>query len=176
MRWVKPPIAGGTMSFQALHYAFETQPSHTTNDHFDAYAFGSGPRLCAPFRPLHLITVKNLKCDDLSGWAENLRWAAEQNSTFGETGWTECPEHMEQIAEIRQRQTWASAELAIVIMDNQEEEEEDETWVKAMVEGTIASMDRREPNERLWVWGDVAEEYVDAQGRLQLRWRPWPRR
>ncbi|KAF2450987.1 hypothetical protein P171DRAFT_335396, partial [Karstenula rhodostoma CBS 690.94] len=124
-RWVKPPITGGAMSSQALQYAFEAQPSSEANDKFDAYAFGNGPRTFAPFRPLHLITVGNLKFDDLSGWAENLRWAAEQHSTFGETGWTECPEHMERIAEIRREQTWASAELVLSIEDNQQEEDED---------------------------------------------------
>lgn len=177
IRWVKPPITGGgTMSTQALQYDLAVQPLPQTDNVFDAYVFGDGPRTMTPFRPLHLISIGNLKFDDLSGWAENLRWAAEQHVTFGETGWTECPQHMERIAEIRREQTWASAELVISIEDNQKEQEEEPAWVEAMVEGTLASMRRRELDQRMWIWGDIGEEYIDAQGGLQVRKRPWPRR
>ncbi|KAJ4353607.1 uncharacterized protein N0V89_005337 [Didymosphaeria variabile] len=174
--WIKPLTTGGIMSSQALQYVFEAEPSPDAVNKFDAYAFGNGPRTTAPFRPLHLVIVDKLKFDDLSGWAENIRWAAEQYATFGETGWTECPEHMEQIAQIRQEQTWASAELVIAITDKKKAEEEDEAWVAAMMEGTMASMNRSEPDQRMWIWGDVAEEYVDAEGTSRMRIRPWPRR
>ncbi|KAL1608029.1 hypothetical protein SLS60_002968 [Paraconiothyrium brasiliense] len=174
--WMKPPTTSGVMSSQALQYVFEAGPSPGAVDKFDAYAFGSGPRTTAPFRPLHLITVDNLKFDDLSGWAENVRWAAEQYATFRETGWTECPEHMEQIAQHRQEQTWASAELVIAITDKKEAEKEDEAFVDAMVEGAMASMERREQDTRMWIWGDVAEEFVDAQGMPGIRLRQRSRR
>ncbi|KAF9730853.1 hypothetical protein PMIN01_10811 [Paraphaeosphaeria minitans] len=177
MRWVKPPLTGGsTMLSQALQYAYSAKPSPKTDDMFDAYAFGNGPRVTAPFRPLHRVTIKSLKSDDLGGWAENLRWAAEQHTTFGETGWTECPEHMERIAELRQEQTWASAELVISIENNQQEEKEDTAWVSTMVEGTLASMYRREIDTIMSIRGDIDEEYFDAEGRLKFRPRPWPRR
>ncbi|OAG06002.1 uncharacterized protein CC84DRAFT_1205641 [Paraphaeosphaeria sporulosa] len=171
--WVKPPVIGrAAMSFQALLYDFSAQPSPKTDDTFDAYAFGYGPRTMAPFRPLHLITIKSLKFEDLSCWAENLRWAAEQHTTFGETGWTECPEHMERIAQFRCEQTWASAELVISIEDHQQEEEEDAAWLEAMIEGTLASMRRRDVDPHISIQGDIDEEYFDAEGRLKFRPRP----
>lgn len=52
---------------------------------------------------------------DISGWAENLRWAHEQWRFFpdavGNTGWNESPEQMEMIVRIREQQIWLSDEL-----------------------------------------------------------------
>lgn len=173
IRWIKPPPASDIISIQALQDASELQPSFRNDDKFRAYAFGNGPRSDPPFRPLHLVKIDELKSDDLSGWAENLRWAAEQYTTFEETGWTECPGHMEQIAEIRIERTWASAALVLAIADEQVVEREDEGWIEAMVEGTLASMNKREPHPRMSILGDKAEEFVDARGVLQIRPRRW---
>lgn len=176
VRWAQVSNPGSsTMSFQALQYAFAVQPSPKPDDMFDPYAFGAGPRTEAPFRSLHLIIAKNLKTHDLSGWAENIRWADEQHTTFDETGWTECPEHMERIAELRREQVWASAELVISIEEKQQEEEEDEAWVEGMVEGTVGAMQTRELDPSAWVWGDIRDEHVDDNGTWSMRKRPWPR-
>lgn len=52
---------------------------------------------------------------DISGWAENLRWAHKQWKIFpdalGNTGWNESPEQMEMIVSIREKQVWLSDEL-----------------------------------------------------------------
>ncbi|KAF2014112.1 hypothetical protein BU24DRAFT_347885 [Aaosphaeria arxii CBS 175.79] len=74
---------------------------------FSPYAF-----LCSrdypPFRMLHHIDQPHP--GDVSGWAENLRWAAEQHELFGVESWTECPEHMRLISRHRFEQIWVSDE------------------------------------------------------------------
>jgi hypothetical protein len=65
-----------------------------------------GPRTSSPFRPLNCMG--HLDLDDLSDWAENLRWAAEQRTAFGAAanGWNESPEHVSRISRIRKAQQW----------------------------------------------------------------------
>lgn len=53
---------------------------------------------------------------DISGWAENLRWAFEQRVLFARESpealeWTESPEHMAYIERERMQREWASDEL-----------------------------------------------------------------
>ncbi|KAF1964337.1 hypothetical protein BU23DRAFT_64008 [Bimuria novae-zelandiae CBS 107.79] len=182
LRWVKAPPTTGMMSTQALEYVFnQRKPARgkdANNDPYNAYAFGNGPREVAPFRPLHLI--RGVKSADVSGWAENLRWATEQYATFGETGWTECPEHMDAIVQIRQEHIWASGELYLSIQDEWTQKEEDEVWVETMMRGTLASMEYREPHPALSVWGDIAIEnprhVMGLPGEPALIMRPWPSR
>ncbi|KAJ4287819.1 hypothetical protein N0V90_012523 [Kalmusia sp. IMI 367209] len=129
--WVKPALnTGAGFSDEALQRVFSEQRSPVVDIPYDAYAFDEGPRKVPPFRPLRLI--REPKFHDTCGWAENLRWVAEQHSTFGETGWTESPQHMERIAQIRQEQIWASSELVLKTSDEMEEEERDEAWLSAM--------------------------------------------
>ena len=170
LRWEKAPPTAGVMSIRALQFAFEAQhprdPSKET-DPYDAYAFGDGPRTRAPFRPLHLI--QGVKCADLSGWAENLRWAGEQYATFGEAGWTECPEHMQRIARIRQGRLWASGELMLSIKDKIVREIESEEAIEAAEAHAMQTVPWRESNKRLWIWGDLWQECFDAStGRWQI--------
>jgi hypothetical protein len=88
-----------------------------------AYAFG-GPRHQPPYRLLHDIEQPDQA--DVSGWAENLRWAFEQRACFYHTeqteGWNESPGHMERIAQIRQKQVWASDELLEQLQHEGDEE------------------------------------------------------
>ncbi|KAJ4401286.1 hypothetical protein N0V91_008062 [Didymella pomorum] len=83
------------------------------NDPYSAYAFG-GPRRTPPFRDLEQIELPHQW--DISGWAENLRWAFEQRVLFAKENpealkWTESPEHMAYIERVRTQREWASDEL-----------------------------------------------------------------
>ncbi|KAF1912952.1 hypothetical protein BDU57DRAFT_340116 [Ampelomyces quisqualis] len=99
-------------------FAFATDRDVGETDPFGAYAFG-GPRHRAPYRMLHHIQQPNDA--DTSGWAENLRWAFEQRACFWHAqrayAWNESPTHMELIAEIRERQVWASDQLVAELVD-----------------------------------------------------------
>jgi hypothetical protein len=108
---VPSPAAAIRLAFAAEHDVGETDP-------FTTYAFG-GPRYQPPYRMLHDIQQPHKA--DVSGWAENLRWAWEQRACFwhaAETeGWNESPAHMELIAQTRQKQVWASDELLELLPD-----------------------------------------------------------
>lgn len=159
LRWEKAPPTAGVMSFRALQYAFEMQQTSEQsegNGPHDAYAFGDGPRTTAPFRPLHLI--QGVKCADLSGWAENLRWAREQYMTFGEEGWSECLEHMQRIAQIRQEQLWASSELMLFIQDKIAREVESEEAIEAAEQNNLDIIQWPEPKMPVWTWRTVPKE------------------
>jgi len=106
--YVQPPASANTLSGTGLQGGIEAKD-------FGAYAFGKGPRKKPPFRPLHLVSSPDV--GDTSGWAENLRWAAEQTSAFGSVSWTECPEHMDLLCGIRQEQLWVSSEWIIQYLD-----------------------------------------------------------
>jgi hypothetical protein len=66
----------------------------------------NGPRRHPPFRELHRLTEPPV--EDISDWAENIRWAKEQYAVFGSI-WTEYDYHLEQITEHR-RMSWISEE------------------------------------------------------------------
>ncbi|ORY16806.1 hypothetical protein BCR34DRAFT_556665 [Clohesyomyces aquaticus] len=76
---------------------------------YNAYRFGHGPRRSQPYRQLHLIGDPMF--EDASDWSENIRWAKEQHSAFGVTGWTEKAIHMATITEHRVRSLWVSEEV-----------------------------------------------------------------
>jgi hypothetical protein len=67
----------------------------------------NGPRRHPPFRELYRLI--NPPADDLSDWAENIRWAKEQYAVFGSDTWTEYDYHLEVITEHR-RMNWVSEE------------------------------------------------------------------
>jgi hypothetical protein len=103
--WVAPPVDPVAYSdVISLDFGHKGLP-----DVLAPYAF-LGPRISPPFRPLYCIG--RLELDDLSDWAENLRWAAEQRTTFGAAadGWNESPEHMSRISQIRIEHRWVSQE------------------------------------------------------------------
>ena len=106
--WVAPPSYTRDSTLDLIGHDFGEDGCGAPNA-FEPYAF-FGPRETPPFRPLHLIGSPEL--DDLSNWAENLRWAVEQRITFGVAGegWDERPEHMSRIAEVRAGQRWVSQE------------------------------------------------------------------
>lgn len=120
--YVAPPEQVTTASYEAIHLAFADEGAVGETDPFSAYAFG-GPRSRQPFRMLHDIAQPDPA--DISGWAENLRWAFEQRACFWHTveteGWNESPGHMEFIAKTRQTQVWASDELLDQLPDTDEE-------------------------------------------------------
>ncbi|KAL1608030.1 hypothetical protein SLS60_002969 [Paraconiothyrium brasiliense] len=65
-----------------------------------------GPRRNPPFRELYRLTDPGL--DDISDWAENIRWAKEQWETYGVGTWTEYDYHLEQITQWRRENMWWS--------------------------------------------------------------------
>ena len=67
-----------------------------------------GPRRHPPFRELYRLTEPSPL--DGSDWAENIRWAKEQERVFGSRTWTEYDYHLEQIAEQRRDTMWVSEE------------------------------------------------------------------
>jgi hypothetical protein len=67
----------------------------------------NGPRRHPPFRELHRLT--NPATDDVSDWAENIRWAKEQYALYGSETWTEYDYHLELITEHRMMR-WISEE------------------------------------------------------------------
>lgn len=111
-RYITPPEHVTPPTLTAVYFAFCAEHDVDETDPFSAYAFG-GPRHEVPFRMLCDIQEPNTA--DISGWAENLRWAAEQYKYFGDAmdhrGWNESPLHMERIAYIRQQSIWASFQL-----------------------------------------------------------------
>lgn len=112
-----PSTSAIRLAFAAEHDAHETDPS-------SAYAFG-GPRHRPPYRMLH--DIQQPHASDISGWAENLRWAWEQRACFWHAveteGWNESPAHMELIAQARQEQIWASDELLEMLPDEEGDED-----------------------------------------------------
>ncbi|KAI4948442.1 hypothetical protein J4E91_005865 [Alternaria rosae] len=99
-----------------MAFFFERQVGET--DPYSPYAF-SGPRHKPPYRPLYRIDLPDPS--DASGWAENLRWAFEQNTLYRypyrPDAWNESPEHMELIVQIRIDRYWMSDEYAAMIDD-----------------------------------------------------------
>lgn len=67
-----------------------------------------GPRRHPPFRELYRLT--NPDPWDISDWAENIRWAKEQEKLFGSKTWTEYDYHLECITEHRREIMWVSEE------------------------------------------------------------------
>jgi hypothetical protein len=67
----------------------------------------NGPRRHPPFRELHRLT--DPPANDVSDWAENIRWAKMQHALYGSDTWTEYDYHLEQITEHR-RGHWVSEE------------------------------------------------------------------
>jgi hypothetical protein len=96
----------------AINLAFSTESNVGETDPFSAYAFG-GPRHRPPYRMLH--DIEQPSPADVSGWAENLRWAFEQRACFWHAvqteRWNESPAHMEFIAQTRLKHLWTSEEL-----------------------------------------------------------------
>jgi len=121
--YVAPPADARAPSAAAVNLAFAAEHDVGEIDPFSAYAFG-GPRHSPPFRMLHEIQQPHSA--DISGWAENLRWTLEQRACFWHAvqteGWNESPAHMELIAQIRQKQVWASDELLELLPDMEDEE------------------------------------------------------
>ena len=91
-------------------YLYSLPPYTNLADMYaSAYSFSrfGGPRRSAPFRELHLLGEPDPR--DVSDWAENVRWAKEQNQTFGSV-WTEYEYYLECILEIRRVTGWVSEE------------------------------------------------------------------
>jgi hypothetical protein len=107
---------------EAMNFAFLREGDVGEIDSRSAYAFG-GPRRTPPYR--WLCQIDQPDPADSSGWAENLRWAAEQHACFRYTyrpdAWNESAEHMERIVQIRRDQFWMSDEY-LRQRDNEEEE------------------------------------------------------
>jgi hypothetical protein len=122
-KYVAPLVEATAPNNMAILRAFMAELDAGETDVFSAYAFG-GPRHQPPYRMLH--DIEHPDSADISGWAENLRWAFEQRACFSHTaqieGWNESPAHMRNIAEIRQKQKWASDELLEQLQCDEDEE------------------------------------------------------
>ncbi|KAH7385352.1 hypothetical protein DE146DRAFT_200005 [Phaeosphaeria sp. MPI-PUGE-AT-0046c] len=120
-QYVAPPEHVAAPTLTDVYFAFRAEHEVGETEPFSAYAFG-GPRHQAPFRMLR--DVQEPHRADISGWAENLRWALEQETYFGyamvNRGWNESPMHMQWIAFIRQEQVWASDELLKKVNENED--------------------------------------------------------
>lgn len=119
IRWVPSPSVTLSAPDKDIKAVFAKFVGQNLGDIFDAYAF-DGPRIQQPFRPLHKIGEPRL--DDISVWAENLRFAREQRLTFGNEhneGWNEGPEDMEKLSEARILQNWVSVEWLTVYGENE---------------------------------------------------------
>jgi hypothetical protein len=68
----------------------------------------NGPRRHPPFRELHRLT--DPPANDVSDWAENIRWAKEQHAIFRSETWTEYGYHLELITTHRREMLWVSEE------------------------------------------------------------------
>ncbi|KAF1361411.1 hypothetical protein EJ07DRAFT_111500 [Lizonia empirigonia] len=111
----RPRVAVPTLTqiFQAEGVVEETDP-------YNAYAF-EGPRRKPPYRYLGQIAQPHPW--DISGWAENLRWAFEQRVLFAQSSpevsrWNESPEHMARIERERTQRIWASDELLAQMLED----------------------------------------------------------
>jgi hypothetical protein len=83
----------------------------TTRDQMWASAlssqrFNNGPRIQAPFRELYRLSDPDPQ--DMSDWAENIRWAKEQYLYFAVDTWTEYDQHLEMITQWRREHGWWS--------------------------------------------------------------------
>jgi hypothetical protein len=107
-----------SLDYDAMNMTFESQGQVGETDPYSAYAFG-GPRHAPPYRPLYRIGLPDPS--DMSGWAENLRWAFEQNTFYRypdrADAWNESSEHMELIVQIRIDRYWMSEEFEAQIED-----------------------------------------------------------
>lgn len=108
-----PPGVASVPVTSDLVQTFQIEGAVGEHDPYGAYAFG-GPRSIPPYRYLNQIAQPQPW--DISGWAENLRWAFEQRILFGQSlpeaaRWDESPEHMARIECERTQRIWASDEL-----------------------------------------------------------------
>jgi hypothetical protein len=107
---LKPPfldpgrlIVGG----HSVHLYAEIGATDLWASALSSSRFG-GPRRHPPFRELYRLTDPSPR--DCSDWAENIRWAKEQERVFGSKTWTEYDYHLEQITEHRREILWVSEE------------------------------------------------------------------
>jgi hypothetical protein len=123
---VAPPTGIGQAPDAAvLAQVLRVEDRDGESNAYSAYAF-RGPRRASPYRHLHQVGQPHPW--DISGWAENLRWALEQRILFAQIhpeamGWTESPEHMACIERERTQQIWASDELLEQLLEDDEDYE-----------------------------------------------------
>jgi hypothetical protein len=109
--YLKPPyLSKDRLRVDSLNvHAYADDECNTLAEIWDSALsstrFG-GPRRSPPFRELHRLTDPPV--EDVSDWAENIRWAKEQHKVYGSV-WTEYDNHLEQITEHR-RMLWVSEE------------------------------------------------------------------
>jgi hypothetical protein len=110
--FLKPPVLSANRlridSSSIFLYATEgcTNIAEMWNSALSSTRF-NGPRRHPPFRELHRLT--DPPANDVSDWAENIRWAKKQHAVYGSETWTEYDYHLEQITEHR-RGNWVSEE------------------------------------------------------------------
>ncbi|KAL5114858.1 hypothetical protein ACEQ8H_007235 [Pleosporales sp. CAS-2024a] len=163
-KYVAPPAEAEAPDSLALAHAFAAAHAAGEKDLCSAYAFG-GPRHEPPYRMLHDIQQPDQ--DDVSGWAENLRWAFEQRACFWHAvqteAWNESPAHMEFIAQIRKKQLWASGELLRNFFG--EEAEESDELSEELVYGAFGELDEvleELHQDKHWEPDELCGEMIDA--------------
>lgn len=73
------------------------------------YSF-SGPRTAPEYRTLHWL--QDPFPDDVSDFAENIRWAKEQYRLYHVSTWSESPEDMATMSQARIQEAWVSPQFA----------------------------------------------------------------
>lgn len=93
-------------------WLYASEESLGNREEMLASAFSStrwnGPRRAAPFRQLYRLSDPGP--GDSSDWAENIRWAKEQEAFYGVTTWTERAYDLEQITQWRRANHWVSTQ------------------------------------------------------------------
>lgn len=115
-----PPDMVRAVAAPTIIQVFQAEGIVEEDDPYNAYAF-EGPRRMPPYRYLGQIAQPHPW--DISGWAENLRWAFEQRVLFAQTSpevsrWNESPEHMARIERERTQRIWASDELLAQMLED----------------------------------------------------------
>jgi hypothetical protein len=113
--FIQPPaLSANRLRIDDFSIYLYSLPPHTdiAAMYASAYSFGrfKGPRRSAPFRELHLLGEPDAR--DVSDWAENVRWAKEQNRLFGSV-WTEYDYYLECITEARYATGWVSEQVLL---------------------------------------------------------------
>ncbi|KAF2472842.1 uncharacterized protein BDR25DRAFT_392698 [Lindgomyces ingoldianus] len=113
-----PPPPSESLSDETLSLLFWAEGDPFETDPLSPYAYG-GPRRFPPYRELYRL--KEPHPDDMSGWAENVRWAKEQAFVYRVGSWNESPDHQGLIFSYRKQQAWYSKEFIEADMKEQEQ-------------------------------------------------------
>lgn len=109
--FLQPPAANPHRmkidQYNVLLYSADGAKDHWASA-YNCYRYADGPRRHAPFRELHQLSDPN--ADDVSDWAENIRWAKQQHRLYGSV-WLEWQGDLEIVRQHRIEGFWVSEEM-----------------------------------------------------------------